>query len=101
MKPCSTLALTSSSKQQKVVINDIPKPSPAPNQFLVKIQSASLCHSDLMMEMRPDYPVTLGHEGVGHIESIGAEAENKGFKVGDAIGFDYVRRFPRNTATLS
>jgi len=45
-----------------------------------------------MMEMRPDYPVTIGHEGVGHIESIGAEAENKGFKVGDAIGFDYVRR---------
>jgi D-arabinose 1-dehydrogenase-like Zn-dependent alcohol dehydrogenase len=46
------------------------------------------------MEMRPDYPVTLGHEGVGHIESIGAEAENKGFKVGDAIGFDYVCKFP-------
>lgn len=72
-----------------MVVNDIPKPSPAPNQFLVKMQSASLCHSDLMMEMRPDYPVTLGHEGVGHIEAIGPEAEGKGFKVGDAIGFNY------------
>ncbi|KAF2638755.1 alcohol dehydrogenase [Massarina eburnea CBS 473.64] len=76
-------------KTRKVVINDIPKPEPAPNQFLVKIQSASLCHSDLHMDVRPDYTVTLGHEGVGHIKSIGSGAENKGFKVGDAIGFHY------------
>lgn len=70
-------------------MNDIPKPEAGPGQFLVKIQSASLCHSDLMMEMRPDYPVTLGHEGVGHIEVIDSAAEGKGFKVGDAIGFNY------------
>jgi len=76
-------------KQKKVVINDIPKPKAGPGQFLVKIQSASLCHSDLMMEMRPDYSVTLGHEGVGHIETVDPGAEGKGFKVGDAIGFNY------------
>ncbi|KAK3215821.1 hypothetical protein GRF29_8g1172329 [Pseudopithomyces chartarum] len=75
--------------QKKVVINDIPIPTPNPNQFLVKIQSASLCHSDLHMDMRPDYPATLGHEGVGYIESIGSNAEGKGFKVGDAIGTNY------------
>lgn len=39
--------------------------------------------------MRPDYPVTLGHEGVGYIEAVGSDAQDKGFKVGDAIGFDY------------
>lgn len=78
-----------SSKQQKVVINDIPKPTPAPYQFLVKIHSASLCHSDLGMSLRPDYPVTLGHEGVGHIESFGSEASDHGFAIGDAIGFNY------------
>jgi D-arabinose 1-dehydrogenase-like Zn-dependent alcohol dehydrogenase len=39
--------------------------------------------------MRPDYMVTLGHEGVGHIESIGADVRDKGFQVGDAIGFNY------------
>ncbi|KAF2737736.1 alcohol dehydrogenase [Polyplosphaeria fusca] len=76
-------------KQQKVVINDVPKPQAGPNQFLVKIQSASLCHSDLITDMRPDYPVTLGHEGVGYIEEIGSNADGKGFKVGDAIGFNY------------
>jgi D-arabinose 1-dehydrogenase-like Zn-dependent alcohol dehydrogenase len=78
-----------SRKQQKVVINDVPKPTAGPGQFLVKIQSASLCHSDLMMQLRPDYPVTIGHEGVGRIETIDPAAEGKGFKVGDAIGFNY------------
>lgn len=72
-----------------MVINDIPKPSEAPNQFLVKIQSASLCHSDLLFDMRPDHTVTLGHEGVGYIESIGADIKDKGFAIGDAIGFNY------------
>ncbi|EDU43330.1 AdhP Zn-dependent alcohol dehydrogenase [Pyrenophora tritici-repentis] len=77
-------------KQQKVVINDIPKPCENPNQFLVKIKSASLCHSDLMMHMRPpDYAVTMGHEGVGHIVSMGTSAATHGFRVGDAIGFGY------------
>ncbi|KAF2013907.1 NAD(P)-binding protein [Aaosphaeria arxii CBS 175.79] len=41
------------------------------------------------MLARPDYPVTLGHEGVGYIEEIDPAAEGKGFKVGDAIGFNY------------
>ncbi|RYN23790.1 hypothetical protein AA0113_g2897 [Alternaria arborescens] len=76
-------------KEKKVVVNDVPKPTEAPNQFLVKIQSASLCHSDLLHTMRPDYAVTLGHEGVGYIESIGKEAIDRGFQVGDAIGFNY------------
>ncbi|EFQ89830.1 hypothetical protein PTT_13758 [Pyrenophora teres f. teres 0-1] len=77
-------------KQQKIVINDIPKPRENANQFLVKIQSASLCHSDLMMEMRPPgYAVIMGHEGVGRIESIGTSAATHGFHVGDAIGFGY------------
>lgn len=80
---------TTISKEQKVVINDIPRPTPEPYQFLVKIHSASLCHSDLGTRFRKNYPVTLGHEGVGHIESMGSEASGHGFSIGDAIGFNY------------
>lgn len=36
-----------------------------------------------------DHPVTLGHEGVGHIEAIGSSVPTKDFQVGDAIGFNY------------
>lgn len=75
--------------QKKVVINDIPVPEPSKNQFLVKIHSASLCHSDLNLELRPEGTITIGHEGVGYIEKIHPSAEGKGFKVGDAIGFNY------------
>ncbi|KAJ9636290.1 hypothetical protein H2199_007965 [Coniosporium tulheliwenetii] len=78
--------------EKKVVINDVPIPEPSEGQFLVKIKSASLCHSDLMMDLRPpsNKPVTMGHEGVGYIEKIHPSAEDKGFKVGDAIGFLYI-----------
>ncbi|KAI1265192.1 hypothetical protein F5Y18DRAFT_387726 [Xylariaceae sp. FL1019] len=76
-------------KSQEVEINDVPIPEPAAGQFLVKIVSASLCHSDLLTGMRPDETLTMGHEGAGVIEKIHASAEGKGFKVGDVIGFNY------------
>ena len=84
--------LTWAQKLKKAVVNDVPTPEPSENQFLVKIKSASLCHSDLMGDLRPatDTPITLGHEGVGYIEKIHPTAEGKGFKIGDAIGFGYV-----------
>ncbi len=62
------------------------------NQILVKIASASLCHSDLMLLdgsfPGPGRPVILGHEAVGHVEKCGAGV--KGFKAGDRIGFLYI-----------
>jgi len=76
--------------QQKVVLNDIPIPEPGPNQVLMKVVAASLCHSDLMQNLRPDGPpVTLGHEGVGIVEKLHPSAEGKGFKKGDRVGALY------------
>ncbi|ERS95468.1 hypothetical protein HMPREF1624_07984 [Sporothrix schenckii ATCC 58251] len=79
--------------QQKVVVNTVSKPTPGPGEFLIKLASASLCHSDLMSIAIPGRkePVTLGHEGAGYIEAIGSAAGGKGFKVGDAVGFLYVQ----------
>ena len=59
-------------KQDKVVVNELPVPEPAPNEILVKITSASLCHSDIMSIERPglEEPFTLGHEGVGYHRQI-------------------------------
>ena len=65
----------------------MPVPEPAAGQFLIKMHSASLCHSDLMPGGRPEKPVTMGHEGVGHIAKMHPSAEGKGFSVGDAVGF--------------
>ncbi|KAJ2895270.1 hypothetical protein MKZ38_006735 [Zalerion maritima] len=82
--------------QKEVIISELPVPSPGPGEFLVKIHSASLCHSDMMSINQANAsegqkPVTLGHEGVGHIASFHPSARNKGFKEGDAVGFLYVR----------
>ncbi|ORY15276.1 alcohol dehydrogenase [Clohesyomyces aquaticus] len=80
--------------QKKVVVNEVPIPTPGRGQFLVKLASASLCHSDLMsMAMPHEKPVTIGHEGAGYIQKIDAAAEGKGFRVGDAIGFTYIVDF--------
>jgi len=62
---------------------------PGPNQFLVRIAGASLCHSDIMA-IEANQTATLGHEGAGYIEKIHPSVEGKGFKVGDRIGFLYI-----------
>lgn len=78
--------------QQKAVINNIPIPEPAPNQVLIKIASASLCHSDVMAISRPNLtePFTIGHEGAGYVYQVGTGCTDKGFKEGDPVGFLYI-----------
>lgn len=75
-----------------MVVNEVPIPEPTENQFLVKIASASLCHSDMMaIEAPRTEPVTIGHEGVGYVtDKIHPSAVGKGFKEGDAVGFLYI-----------
>ncbi|KAB5566948.1 alcohol dehydrogenase [Coniochaeta sp. 2T2.1] len=76
--------------QGKIVINTVPVPTPGPNEFLVKIKSASLCHSDILAIEQATKPVTLSHEGVGYIVSQHPSTEGKGFSIGDAVGFLYI-----------
>lgn len=79
-------------KQQSAVVNTIPIPDPAPNQILVKMASASLCHSDIMAISRPGLTesFTIGHEGAGYVSKVGADCMDKGFQEGDPVGFLYI-----------
>jgi propanol-preferring alcohol dehydrogenase len=76
-------------RTQSVDINEVRIPEPGPTELLVKITSASLCHSDIMSIERPDLqtPFTLGHEAVGTIDKMPPSIKDSKFKVGDAIGF--------------
>ena len=50
------------------VIKDVPKPTPGPNQVLLKIEAAGVCHSDtfLLSDDIPDDRAYIGgHENVG------------------------------------
>ncbi|HEY8217467.1 MAG TPA: zinc-binding dehydrogenase [Acidimicrobiia bacterium] len=69
-------------------IGDVPAPEPNEGEALVRISAAGVCHSDLHLA-RGDWvgaPGTgsLGHEGIGVVEALGAGAERFA-AVGDRV----------------
>src|ERR1044071_8194910 len=57
-----------------------------PNDVLVRIRAAGLCHTDLEVidgSMRYPMPIVLGHEAAGVVERTGPAA--RGVKVGDHV----------------
>jgi len=67
-----------------IEVRDVPVPEIAPDEVLVKVGSAGLCHSDLHVLHAPEFPeLTLGHETAGWVEALGADVE--GFTQGQAV----------------
>jgi propanol-preferring alcohol dehydrogenase len=70
-----------------LALQDVPVPEPGPDEALVKIAGAGLCHSDLHIlrssVQRPSYGGTIGHEGAGTVAALGPGAA--GFAVGDPV----------------
>jgi 2-desacetyl-2-hydroxyethyl bacteriochlorophyllide A dehydrogenase len=78
-------------KPNQVKIIEVAKPKPGPYQALVKNKMAAICNATdrkLIEGHFPgihQYPLVLGHEGVGVVEEVGENVRH--FKVGDhAIG---------------
>lgn len=66
---------------EKVAVNDIPVPDIGPNDLLIRVGAAGVCHSDLTLvnfpyQLRED-PLTLGHEIAGTIEAIGSDVSGR------------------------
>jgi propanol-preferring alcohol dehydrogenase len=74
-------------------IRDVPIPTPGPGQVLVKIEASGLCHTDIHAA-RGDWPVKPkdllipGHEGVGHVASVGEGVEL--VAVGDRVALPWL-----------
>ncbi|MBH0022703.1 NAD(P)-dependent alcohol dehydrogenase [Salinibacterium sp. SWN248] len=68
-------------------LQDVPVPEIGPDEILVKIAGAGLCHSDLhVLHMGEEWPFfggTVGHEGAGWVEKVGSALE--GYSKGDAV----------------
>ena len=67
-------------------IVDLPKPTPAPGEVLVRIAGAGVCHSDLHVldeGIGIAGPFTLGHENAGWIAALGEGVT--GWKEGDPV----------------
>lgn len=71
---------------------ELPIPSPAPHQLLLRVAACGVCRTDLHVAdgelSRPKLPLILGHEIVGRVEAMGAEVE--GFSLGDRVGVPWL-----------
>ncbi len=71
---------------------EIPTPVPKPDEVLVKIEAAGICHSDVHYRdgvSSVGYrPITLGHEVAGVIEKLGSNVLD--FQVGDRVCLNYM-----------
>ncbi|WP_077620976.1 zinc-dependent alcohol dehydrogenase [Bacillus sinesaloumensis] len=69
-----------------VRIKQVQKPIPKQNEALIKVASAGICGTDMMIYLgkhpRAKAPLTMGHEFSGIIESINGTSE---FSVGDRV----------------
>ena len=93
--PQTQRAAQYSSKTNSVSVNTTPLPTPSKDQLLIKVASASLCHSDLML-LEPNEtglllgdgrPITIGHEATGIIISVPDTCTDPRLKVGARVGF--------------
>lgn len=85
----SIRAAVASSESEPFVVGDVELKAPAPNELLVRVVATGICHTDVMTKTKGlcEFPIVLGHEGVGVVEVIGDEVS--GFEVGDHVIMSY------------
>jgi L-iditol 2-dehydrogenase len=65
-------------------IEDIPKPTIEPEDFLLKVMASGICGTDVVEWYRlPKAPRVLGHEATGIIDTVGEKVSK--YKVGDRV----------------
>lgn len=74
-------------------ISEVPVPTPADGEVLVKIQATGVCHTDLHAvdgdwPVKPTPPFTPGHEGAGIVAAVGHGV--KRVKEGDRVGIAWL-----------
>jgi propanol-preferring alcohol dehydrogenase len=71
---------------------DVPTPIPGDREVLIKVSACGVCHTELdEIEGRtvpPRFPIVLGHQIVGRVESTGKAI--KKLRVGDRVGVGWI-----------
>jgi len=79
-------------EEKPLKLVDLPDPVPQSKQILVKVSACGVCHTELdEIEGRvppSKFPMILGHEIVGKVESLGPEVSK--FKEGDRVGIAWI-----------
>jgi propanol-preferring alcohol dehydrogenase len=74
-----------------VSVESIHLGEPGPGEVLLRMEACGICHSDVFvttLEKLPLAPVTLGHEGIGRVETVGAGVS--GWTAGDRAGITFL-----------
>ncbi len=79
--------------KERLVIEDLPKPTPGPGEITVKLEASGLCHTDIHAAhgdwpVKPKLPLIPGHEGVGIVESVGPGVTE--VKEGDRVAIPWL-----------
>lgn len=71
-------------------LRDVPAPSPAPGEVLVRVRACAVCGSDVHgidgSTGRRQPPVIMGHEAAGEVARLGEGVT--GYAIGDRVTFD-------------
>jgi len=80
------------SPRRPLVAREMPRPTPRPDQLLVRVAACAVCRTDLHVLdgdlAEPTLPLILGHEIVGRVEQIGTET--RGFRIGQRVGIPWL-----------
>lgn len=86
--PITTKVLQKTGPTEKFQIATIQRRDPRPDDVVISIKAAGICHSDLHTIHNEwgeaHFPLTVGHEIAGVVEAVGSEVKN--YTVGDRVG---------------
>ncbi len=81
-------------EERPLELVDQEKPQPSTGQILVRVRACGVCRTDLHTVegeiVPPQYPLTIGHQIVGIVESIGEDVA--GWAPGDRVGIPWLHR---------
>ncbi|MES2042769.1 MAG: zinc-binding dehydrogenase [Pseudomonadota bacterium] len=84
--PVATRAAIAFAPNQPIELREVELIDPGPGQVMIRLLATGLCHSDLHVLdglTYPQFPVVLGHEGVGEVIALGEGVDD--FAIGDRV----------------
>jgi S-(hydroxymethyl)glutathione dehydrogenase/alcohol dehydrogenase len=84
--PVTTRAAIAFAPNQPMEFREVELIDPGPGQVMIRLLATGLCHSDLHVldgKSYPQFPVVLGHEGLGEVIALGEGVED--FAIGDHV----------------
>ena len=91
MRSTHTQAAVLGQARGPVTIESIYVGEPGAGEVLLRMEACGVCHSDLFvagLEKLPLAPLTLGHEGIARVESVGAGVSQ--WSPGDRAGITFL-----------